>query len=99
MSADRFFQTDFPVLLIYKWLLDILWLTNLPFGENLTKETGGLSSSIRVFKHCPLAVSQIRLKVRVLILCKKTMAIFLSLFPKRLFQVNLLYLLHDNLGR
>lgn len=33
----------------------------LPFGENLTKETGGLSSSISVFRHCPDAVSQIRL--------------------------------------
>ena len=33
----------------------------LPLGENLTKETGGLSSSIRVFRHCPDAVSQMRL--------------------------------------
>lgn len=33
-----------------------------PFGENLTKETGGLSSSMRVFRHCPDAVSQIRLQ-------------------------------------
>lgn len=35
----------------------------LPFGENFTKDTGGLSSSISVFKHCPEAVSQIRLKI------------------------------------
>lgn len=34
----------------------------LPFGENLTNDTGGLSSSINVFKHCPDAVSHIRLE-------------------------------------
>lgn len=34
----------------------------LPFGENLTNDTGGLSSSISVFKHCPDAVSHIRLE-------------------------------------
>lgn len=33
-----------------------------PFGENLTNETGGLSSSINVLRHCPDAVSQIRLQ-------------------------------------
>lgn len=33
-----------------------------PFGENLTNETGGLSSSISVLRHCPDAVSHIRLK-------------------------------------
>jgi len=31
-----------------------------PFGENFTNETGGLSSSIRVLRHCPEAVSHIR---------------------------------------
>ena len=36
------------------------WPNILPFGENLTKLTGGLSSSINVFKHCPDAVSHIR---------------------------------------
>lgn len=34
----------------------------LPLGENLTNETGGLSSSMSVFKHWPEAVSQIRLQ-------------------------------------
>ena len=34
----------------------------LPLGENLTNDTGGLSSSIRVLRHCPEAVSQIRHK-------------------------------------
>ena len=33
----------------------------LPLGENFTNETGGLSSSMSVFKHWPEAVSQIRL--------------------------------------
>lgn len=33
-----------------------------PFGENFTKETGGLSSSMSVLRHCPEVVSQIRLK-------------------------------------
>ncbi len=33
-----------------------------PFGENLTNETGGLSSSIKVLRHWPDAVSHIRLK-------------------------------------
>jgi hypothetical protein len=37
-----------------------------PLGENLTNETGGLSSSISVFKHCPDAVSQIRLNELIL---------------------------------
>lgn len=32
-----------------------------PFGENLTKLTGGLSSSMRVLRHCPVEVSQIRI--------------------------------------
>lgn len=36
----------------------------LPFGENFTNETGGLSSSMSVFKHWPEVVSQIRLKLR-----------------------------------
>ena len=31
-----------------------------PLGENLTKETGGLSSSISVLRHWPVAVSQMR---------------------------------------
>ena len=31
-----------------------------PLGENLTNETGGLSSSIRVLRHWPVAVSQMR---------------------------------------
>lgn len=34
--------------------------TNFPLGENLTKDTGGLSSSMRVFMQCPVAESQIR---------------------------------------
>lgn len=34
----------------------------LPFGENLTNETGGLSSSMSVLRHWPDAVSQMRLK-------------------------------------
>lgn len=32
----------------------------LPFGENFTKLTGGLSSSINVFRLWPLAASQMR---------------------------------------
>lgn len=37
----------------------------LPLGENFTKDTGGLSSSINVLRHCPEAVSQIRLQNRM----------------------------------
>ena len=29
---------------------------NRPLGENLTKETGGLSSSMSVLRHCPVAL-------------------------------------------
>jgi len=35
---------------------------NLELGENVTNDTGGLSSSIRLFRHCPVAVSHIRHK-------------------------------------
>ena len=35
-------------------------LNILPLGENFTKLTGGLSSSINVFRHWPDAVSHIR---------------------------------------
>ena len=39
---------------IWKWYADMLRKNHwLPFGENLTKETGGLSSSIKVFRHWP----------------------------------------------
>ena len=50
--------------------INTLWPTNLsrvaanmylPLGENLTKETGGLSSSTSVFRHFPVVVSHIRL--------------------------------------
>jgi hypothetical protein len=33
----------------------------LPFGENLTNDTGTESSSMSVLRHCPVAVSHIRL--------------------------------------
>ncbi len=39
-----------------------------PLGENLTNDTGGLSSSIKVLRHCPEAVSQIRLKWHLVVL-------------------------------
>ena len=35
---------------------------NLELGEKVTKDTGGLSSSIRLLRHCPVAVSHIRHK-------------------------------------
>ena len=39
---------------IWKWYADMLRKNHwLPLGENLTKETGGLSSSIKVFRHWP----------------------------------------------
>lgn len=41
----------------------LLASTNFPFGENCTHDTGGLFSSTKVFKHCPVKVSQNRLRV------------------------------------
>lgn len=35
----------------------------LPFGENLTNETGGFSSSTSVLRHWPELVSHIRLQI------------------------------------
>ena len=43
-----------------------------PFGENLTNETGGLSSSIKVLRHWPDAVSHIRLEKRTRFITKMT---------------------------
>jgi len=47
---------------MFTYLSNVAARMYFPLGENFTKETGGLSSSINVFKHCPEAVSQIRLK-------------------------------------
>jgi hypothetical protein len=49
-------------MLFETYLSNVAASIYLPFGENLTNETGGLSSSIRVFRHCPDAVSHIRLE-------------------------------------
>ena len=53
---------DFALITIIQQVTRLYnnWPNILPFGENLTKLTGGLSSSINVFKHCPDAVSHIR---------------------------------------
>ena len=40
-----------------------------PLGENLTKETGGLSSSTSVLRHFPVAVSHIRLSTTHHVTC------------------------------
>ena len=53
---------------LHKGPCQVQWLTHLsrvaanmyfPLGENLTKETGGLSSSTSVLRHFPVAVSLI----------------------------------------
>lgn len=46
----------------FKVLSNVAAKIYFPFGENFTKDTGGLSSSINVFRHWPDAVSQIRLE-------------------------------------
>lgn len=67
-EATANFILDLQLYFLNPWKNSDTYLSKVaarmyfPLGENLTNDTGGLSSSMRVFKHWPDAVSHIRLK-------------------------------------